>query len=610
MKPGRWRQAFVARPRESRSVSRRMSVSAKAEPAPLQAPARRPWHALRVPLALLLLNVSLAFDLWWPTPMIELDHRISPEAVILWAALLGWTVWRGVPSQRALGVLAFGYSCFVLGRYLDIAAPALFGRPINLYWDVPQIPRFLWVTAQETAWWISVTVVAVVVLLLWSLWRLVRWALRTVAQVAVPYALHQRWTWAVTAGLLVAVALNYGGVQATWPFISRPVLPTYVKQAQLLAAAASPEALARLLPARTVVDEASALPPGIALGGLNGRDVYLIFLESIGAVTYDNPKAASHLAPIRAELDAAIRSSGRHVVSAMMSSPTFGGASDLAHMGLLSGVDLSDPRRHDLLLTTGRPTLLSLFRSQGYETFGLYHAVSWEWPERAFYGYDHYIDGPALGYEGPRLGYWSIPDQFALARYEQMHPRGEQRPPRLLFLATITCHLPFSPVPPYQPDWQRVLSPTPFDAQETARALAEQPNWLDMFPDYLRMAEYTYRWIAGFMREPEQRDTVFILLGDHQPAANVSGPGAPWHVPVHVVARDPDLLARFQAQGFTAGLAPAREPLGGMHDLTGILLRAFAAPGDATGGEGKAGPGATAPTLPATQRAFVSRPHS
>ena len=69
-----------------------------------------------------------------------------------------------------------------------------------------------------------------------------------------------------------------------------------------------------------------------------------------------------------------------------------------------------------------------------------------------------------------------------------------------------------------------------------------------------------------------------LWVGDHQPAASVSGEGASWDVPVHLVTRDPALLARFVALGFSPGLTPRRPVLGGMHDLTSILLQAFEAP--------------------------------
>jgi hypothetical protein len=51
---------------------------------------------------------------------------------------------------------------------------------------------------------------------------------------------------------------------------------------------------------------------------------------------------------------------------------------------------------------------------------------------------------------------------------------------------------------------------------------------------------------------------------------------------VHIVARDPDLLRRFIALGFHPGLDPPRAPLGGLHDLTALLLAAFAQEGPET----------------------------
>ena len=58
----------------------------------------------------------------------------------------------------------------------------------------------------------------------------------------------------------------------------------------------------------------------------------------------------------------------------------------------------------------------------------------------------------------------------------------------------------------------------------------------------------------------------------------LSGEGSSWDVPVHIVSRDPALLKRFTELGFHAGLNPPRKSLGGMHELTALVLRAFAAP--------------------------------
>ncbi|MFZ1900998.1 MAG: sulfatase-like hydrolase/transferase [Azonexus sp.] len=529
-------------------------------------------------LALFFLNGMLSFRDWWPTPGVLPDRRLAPEFVWLWLVLLALVAWRGALSPRALKLVTFIYLLLVLGRYGDVTVPSLFGRPINLYWDGAQIPRFLWVSAQEWAWWKSLGLVLLIGFFFWGLFNLLQRAIAVSARHAVPYALRSHWVWGVTALAVLLAIANLAGVRATWPLVSKPVIPTYWQQAKLLAASFSKARQADLLPVETVVDSALARSSGAALGALDGRDVYLIMLESVGAVTYDEPKASAALRPRRASFAADVAASGRQVVTAFFRSPTFGGGSDLAQLGLLSGMDLSDPMRHDVLLTTQRPTLISLFKAHGYQTFGVYPALDWAWPESAFYGFDVFLERSNFGYIGPALGFWALPDQYSAARFEQLHPRAGDVPPRFVFFPTITCHLPFNPVPPYQADWSKVLEEKPFAESDVARALAEKPNWLDMAPSYVRMVDYTYQWLGAYFRQPEPREAIYVLVGDHQPPANITGEGASWDVPVHIVSRDKKLLARFVEQGFQAGMETHRQALGDLHTLTGIMLKTFAAP--------------------------------
>jgi hypothetical protein len=536
-----------------------------------------PWRRIGVSAcALLLLNGALSFSTWWPTPGILPDHRLSSEFVVLWLLLLLLHAWRGPVQPRIVSLLAGGYLLLVVGRYADVTVPSLFGRQINLYWDGAQIPRFLWVTLREGQWWLALASVLGAVLLLWGLYRLLRWALGVVVREALPRAAGSRWVWVLTLAALAVSVANWAGMRATWPFVSKPVVPTYWRQAQLIGMALSADGTARALPVAAALHAALTAPPGQALGGLGGRDVFIVFLESYGAVAYDHPRAMPRLAAARARLAADLERGGWRVASTFVGSPTFGGASDLAHLSLLSGIDLSDPMRHDLLLTTDRPTLLTLFRAQGYRALGYYPALSWEWPERVWYGFDEFVEARQMHYRGPPLGHWKVPDQVSAAWLDAHLAHSKHDTPSLVFFPTITNHFPFHPVPPYQPDWSRLLSEQPFDPDEVRRAQAQPVDWLDMMPAYVAMMEYSYRWIGDWLRQPRPRDVVFVLLGDHQPTGNISGEGASWDVPVHVVARDPALLARLALRGFAPGLEPPRRRLGGMHELSTMLLEVFA----------------------------------
>lgn len=522
---------------------------------------------MKFALALLLLNAALSFTSWWPTLLVQPDTRISPEFSLLIIGLSFALAAGKKPGRSLLKWIAGFYLLLIAGRYVDVIAPSLFGRPISLYWDVPQLPRFIWVTVTGSPLWVTVLSATGLAALVYGSYRLVLKGFETVTD-GLLKQVRKPALWCVLAPVSLTVAANYAGVQATWPYISKPVIPTYAREVGVVIDSLIPERANRLLPPSTTIESAGSL------SALKQRDVMLVFLESHGAVLYDNPTFADAVGPSLNKLQSAMQRGGRQVMSAFFTSATIGGASDLAHLSLLSGIDLSDPRRHDLLVTTNRPTLLSVFKREGYEVFGVYHSVYWDWQERRYYGFDTYLSGPDLGYRGPEFGFWKIPDQFAMARVEQLHPRTEQRKPRMMVMSTMSTHFPFVPVPPYQPDWKRVLGDAPFDDADVAKAKSATVNWTDMAPDYIKTLQYAHTWLAGWFAQPEPRETVYILVGDHQPTSNIAGENVRWDVPVYVVTSDAEMLHRLRDAGFSEGVYPAqRKSLGGLHDLTAVLLQ-------------------------------------
>jgi hypothetical protein len=200
------------------------------------------------------------------------------------------------------------------------------------------------------------------------------------------------------------------------------------------------------------------------------------------------------------------------------------------------------------------------------------------WPEGSFYGFDQIYGGEGLKYNGPEFGWWDIPDQFAVAKLDTLEVERASRPPVFVFFPTVSTHVPFTPTPPYQSDWKRMLTDDPFDERAANDAMLEQADWMDLSPSYARALSYAYTVFAGYLRQAPDRDFVMILIGDHQPPALVSGEGAPWNVPVHVIAsralREP-VLDRLRGHGFHTGLTPSRPAIGRMHTLLPILLDAF-----------------------------------
>jgi len=361
------------------------------------------------------------------------------------------------------------------------------------------------------------------------------------------------------------------GVAATGvgrqPFAT-PVSAAYARQARYLTAMVGASPAARRLGASPDLTRA---PSAMA-----GADLVLSFVEAYGAITYDDPAMAAALAPRRADLAAAAGEAGRVVLSAFVESPTFGASSWLAHLTLLTGVEVRDQYGYVALMADGRDSLPRALARHGYRSIALMPGIRQAWPEGDFYGFARIYGRDALDYQGPRFGWWGIPDQYSLARIDALERPRHPRPPVFITFPTSTTHAPFGPVPPYQPDWPRVLDPLPFPADETDRAMAVNPDLANLTPSYVAATGYALRTFAGYVRENAGTPLVLVLVGDHQPVAAVTGPGANHDVPVHIVLSPGPMAERLRARGFTDGVAPPRRPIGRMHELTVLLAESWA----------------------------------
>jgi hypothetical protein len=243
----------------------------------------------------------------------------------------------------------------------------------------------------------------------------------------------------------------------------------------------------------------------------------------------------------------------------------------------MTGVEVRDQYAYTSLMASTRETILANFKRRGYRAVGLMPGMRQPWPEGAFYGFDTIYGRDALEYKGPEFGWWSIPDQYALAKLDALERGSGPRAPVVAFFPTSTTHAPFGPVAPYQPDWARVLTPHPYDAGDVERAMAALPDLTNLAPSYVRAMAYDLETLAGYIRY-QADDPVIIVIGDHQPPSAVSGRGASWRVPVHVITGRRHLFARLLEHGFREGLDPVKPSLGPMHALVPTFLDVFDAP--------------------------------
>jgi hypothetical protein len=517
--------------------------------------------------ALALLNASVTFISVWPTLAVRPVAQVSLEPVALVLALaLAWRWWPALVSRRSLRLLAAAWGVLIVARYAEVTTRALYGRSVNLYWDLTLLPDVGAMFAYVVQPRIILALVAAFVMIPLLLYVPVRWAIGQVSEACQSPA--ARPILVVAALLLLSTGIaqlaSHGPSAHGW--IAAPISISIAQEAVEFAREAS-----------GVGRQPLPRPPSVRsdLAHVKGADVMVLFVESYGVTSWERPEFAATLQPGRSDLADAIAETRRAVVTAVVESTTFGGESWLAHISLLSGTAVRDQQTNRRLMAERRDTLVTTFARAGYRTLGIFPGLHASWPEGRFYGFETVYTAPDLDYRGPPFGWWDVTDQFVLARTDALAGTGDTERPAFVFLPTISTHTPFTPVPPYQPDWSRLLTPTPYDADDLARAYEAVPDWTNLGPDYARAVAYLHETLSGYLRLHDGRDVVLVVLGDHQPPALVSGEGASWNVPVHVIASRAAVLDRLRARGFRDGLAPQGPVLARMDTLMPILLDAF-----------------------------------
>jgi hypothetical protein len=332
------------------------------------------------------------------------------------------------------------------------------------------------------------------------------------------------------------------------------------------------------------------------LSRLANRDVVLAFIESYGVTVVDDVRYSPRILPRLEDLQSRVEAAGLHMVSGTLVAPTQGGESWFSHGSLLSGLWLGNQIRYDLLIGSGRETLIDDFRRAGYRTVAIMPAITYAWPEGDALRYDEIFARADIPYAGPPLNWVTMPDQFTWSFLEKgvrgtargatgEVPPGDTAPrdrdPVFAEIGLISSHAPWTPILPVLDDWDSIGDGSVF--QEWANA-GEAPEvlWLDterVREHYALAIDYALNAMAGYAERYVDENTLLIALGDHQPAPLITGDGASWEVPVHVISGDPDLLTPFLEWGFLRGSFPSRAyPDRGMDYFRDWFIRAYSEP--------------------------------
>jgi phosphatidylglycerophosphate synthase len=498
--------------------------------------------------------------------------RIPVEMLVVAVLALVLPSWARRTVAIVGGVLL---GLLTLLKTLDIGFFAVFDRPFNPVTDRSYLmPAITFVrNGMDPLAATAVLVVAAALLVL----LLVGLPLAVVRLTGVVDR-HRGWSTRVLPALVVAwVALALAGLHVApgAPIASTSASRLAVGEVQAVAHGVRQE---QRFSTAAAVDRFRGTARKDLLAGLRGKDVLLTFVESYGrSAVEDLPTSPK----VRAMLEAGtrrLREAGYSSRSAFLTSPTFGGFSWLAHSTMQSGLWIDTEQRHDRLLASNRMTLSRAFGRAGWQTFAVQPSNKVSWPEgKAFYKFDEMFDWRDIDYDGPQFGWSVMPDQYALESFQRQVLEKPHRPPVMAEIDMTSSHPPWSPLP-RMVDWDRLGHGAVYrrihERSPSSEELWRHPE--NVPAAYERSIIYSLRALVSFVHRYGDDDLVLVVLGDHQPAAVVTGAGASRDVPVTVIAHDPSVIHRIAGWGWQAGMRPSRDaPVWRMDVFRDRFLQAF-----------------------------------
>jgi hypothetical protein len=527
-----------------------------------------PASALFVAWTLLNLLLNVRYPALEPPGLYFLP---SLDATVLFAgtALL---VWRGYRWPRAavvvLAVLVVVVRAF---RIADGIVWRYFNRPIDLGLDMPTAGEMVRLLRTTVAWPILLGSLVLLTGLAVAFGALTAYSLRAAERAFASQAQRALFAGTVVFFLMLSPLLPAdSGRGVRQGAFSPSVVPRLSREVgNLLRLDHYKQAEAAR--ARAEADRLKSLPHD--LHRLGGANLLLFFVESYGATVLEQPQQLRGIVPVYQAIDAQLAAGGFQVASSLLDSPTYGGRSQLAHQAMATGVR-ADNRINDAVVQEIRPkTMARYFRDAGYRTVlvmpGNTHRGLYRW----VYDFDKVYASWDLDYHGPPFGFASMPDQYVVDFIHRKEVVGA-RAPLLIEYALVTSHAPWNLQPAFIEDWSRLGNGSLF---LTHPAVHFDINWSNLHQAseaYLRSIAYDLRVVADYLGRFDPGNALVVVLGDHQPIADVTRSSPSLAVPVHVISRQAALIDAFRARGYSRSMNPARPtPPPGMETFLPQLLR-------------------------------------
>lgn len=491
------------------------------------------------------------------------------ELPVIIALLVGTGATAAAPLIRWLLVGSVGF--VVLLRSADIGTYIAYNRGFNLLADLHFTPAVWMLLVGSVGWPFAVMIVASGVAAFLGFMVALAWSARVWADLPVSRGMRLL----ALVVLAPAMALVVADINRQKP----DLIPGEAFAARV--GIERTQEMVRTYQTMHEFRQAARIDPmasqGPFFGALDGRDLILIYIESYGRSSFENPLyAPTHVGTLE-NIEARLSDSGLAMRAGWATAPMTGGQSWLAHGSVATGLWLHNQPRYRAMLASGRRTLFHYAQTAGLRTVAIKPAHVMGWPEGAAFNFDAIYNAADLGYEGPPYNWVTMPDQFTLKAFERLEQKKPDRPPLLAQIALISSHAPWVPIPELV-DWDaigdgRIFEKWAFSDDPPEVVWRDQDRVRDQFR---RAVDYSLQVVGSWAERQADDPPLIIILGDHEPARFVAGIDS-HDVPIHVIG-PPDLVNRFAALNWTEGLIPApATPAFRMDRLRDLWLEALSA---------------------------------
>jgi Sulfatase len=307
----------------------------------------------------------------------------------------------------------------------------------------------------------------------------------------------------------------------------------------------------------TLIGQTETMLDGLPsdLSKLGGANVYLILVESYGRTMFEWPP---HVAASKATYDAfekELTERGFTLATGILNSTTYGGQSWLAHATLDTGVPVHGQLEYEIVSAKKPQAIASFFRRAGYRTVLAQPNTTRAFSQGDFYDFDTSYLNKDFGYHGPDYAWATMPDQYVL---DVIRRREVDRAKRPLFIqyVLVSSHAPWAKLPTLVDDWSKLGDGSIFNDVPMELFPIEWPHFENATEAYGKSIIYDFDLLRRYIEDYIQDGSLVIILGDHQPVAEVNGNTDEMGVPVHVLSKNAELVRPFITRGFRPGVRP------------------------------------------------------